>query len=172
MGVQPDPAFVVNTAPPAPPPIPEIARRMRRLFAAWQLAPQIEESPERFLAELDVHTRVIAAGPYIIDRRPNHPPHTLPTSVPGPRGFELEISMMPMLPQIMTQYAPPPSPGGGLLQQFDNWTPDGELLSTSLWFTPNTGDRGPYLVVELETGRDVPTEFATAVLDQIVPITR
>jgi hypothetical protein len=159
-------------AAPALPQLSEIARRLRRLFAAWHLAPQIEESAERFTAELDVHSREIAGGPYIIDRRPNHPPHTLTSAVPGPRGFELEVSMLPMLPQIMTQYAPQWSPRGGLLQQFDNTSPGGELLSTSLWFTPDAGGQGPFLVVELQTGRDVPPDFANAVLDQIAPVTR
>jgi hypothetical protein len=150
--------------------VKEIAARMRRLFADRGLAPAIEETAESFSARLDVSEREIAGGAYIIDRRQDHPPHTFTAEVAGPQGFALDVSMMPMLPQIVTQYVAPPSPRGGILQQFPNATPDGELLSTTVWFAPDA-DRpsGPYLVIELETGAKLSADFATAVLDRIQP---
>ncbi len=141
---------------------------MRRLFAERGLAPTIEEGDNFFAASLDVVRREIAGDAYVIDRRPNRPPQNILVDIPGPRGFRLDISLMPMLPQIMTQYASPPSPRGGVLYQRANQAPDGEVLSNKLWFAPERLASGQYLVVELETGVEIPAELDDAMLDQIV----
>jgi hypothetical protein len=138
------------------------------MFAERGLAPAIEEGDGDFTASLDIAQRVIAGDAYVIDRRPNRPPHDLIVDIPGPRGFRLEISLMPMLPQIMTQYASPPTPRGGVLYQRANQAPDGEVLSHELWFAPERQGSGPYLVIEIETGVEVPADFADAMLDCIV----
>jgi hypothetical protein len=146
--------------------IATIAQRMRQLFASFRVAPAIDEGDGRFSAELDGSSATIDAGPFIVDRSRTGP-RTLPSAVVRPRGFRIEISMMPMLPQIMTQYAAPPTPGGGLRQSFPKSSPDGEHLSTKTWFTPDARGSGPFLVVEVEIGRDLGQHFVDAVLAQI-----
>jgi hypothetical protein len=141
--------------------VKEIASRMRRLFAERGLAPTMDESDGHFSAVLDVSVREIDGGPYVIDRRPNRPHHRIESEIAGPRGFSLDVSLTPMLPQIVTQYSAPPSPRGGIFQQLDNHAPDGTHLSTSMYFAPERfGGADPFLVVELQTGLEVPADFA------------
>jgi hypothetical protein len=146
--------------------IATIAQRMRQLFASFRVAPAIDESDGRFSAELDGYIATIHAGPFVVDRSGTGP-RTLESAVVRPRGFRIEISVMPMLPQIMTQYAMPPCPGSGLRVSFQTGSPQGEHLSTITWFTPDAQGSGPFLVLEVEIGRDLGRHFVDAVIAQI-----
>jgi hypothetical protein len=63
----------------------------------------------------------------------------------------------------------PPSPRGGILARFENRDPDGHPLSTRYYFSPDADGKGPYLIVELDVGTAVATDFVDAVFDRIAP---